>query len=120
MLPPEYASGRPVLTTNEGAGPALTRKWVGRGHPASRRCCGWRPGARWIDLRGHPVPELEVAGRRVRFTGAGSGEPVLLLHAAFSSSAQWRSLSEAPLAPGGLRGLALFLQRSGGGAPPGP
>jgi pimeloyl-ACP methyl ester carboxylesterase len=63
------------------------------------------------------VPELEVAGRRVRFTDAGSGEPVLLLHAASGSSAQWRALGEALLARGGLRVLALDLQGYGGSAP---
>src|SRR4029450_10386264 len=63
------------------------------------------------------VPELEVAGRRVRFTDAGSGEPVLLLHGASSSSAPWRALGQALLARGGLRVLAVDLQGYGGSAP---
>ncbi|HEY8612859.1 MAG TPA: alpha/beta hydrolase [Roseomonas sp.] len=60
------------------------------------------------------MSELVVAGRKVCFADVGSGEPVLLLHAASSSSAQWRSLSEALLARGGLRVLAPDLQGYGG------
>ena len=71
------------------------------------------------------MPDIEVGGRRVHFTDAGSGAPVLLLHAAFSSSAEWRALGEALLARGGLRVLAVDLQGYGGSTPwdppmPGP
>lgn len=62
------------------------------------------------------MPELEVAGRKVRFSDAGSGEPVVLLHASSSSSAQWRALSDALLARGNLRVLAIDLQGYGGSA----
>ena len=63
------------------------------------------------------MPDLEAGGRRIRFTDTGSGEPVVLLHAASSSSAQWRTLGEALLAHGGLRVLAVDLQGYGGSAP---
>nr|WP_207537721.1 alpha/beta fold hydrolase [Sabulicella rubraurantiaca] len=63
------------------------------------------------------MPEIEVNGRKLRFTDAGSGEPVLLLHAASSSSGQWRTLSELLLAQGGLRVLAPDLQGYGGSSP---
>jgi pimeloyl-ACP methyl ester carboxylesterase len=63
------------------------------------------------------MPELEVAGRRARFFDAGSGELVLLLHSASGSAAQWRALTDALLARGGLRVLAPDLQGYGGSTP---
>lgn len=63
------------------------------------------------------MPEIEVTGRKVRFVDVGSGEPVLLLHAASSSSGQWRALGEVLLARGGLRVLAPDLQGYGGSSP---
>jgi pimeloyl-ACP methyl ester carboxylesterase len=63
------------------------------------------------------MPDIEVGGRRVRFSNAGAGEPVVLLHAASGTSAQWRALTGALLARGGLRVLAVDLQGYGGSAP---
>ncbi len=63
------------------------------------------------------MPELEVAGRRTRFFDTGSGELVLLLHSASGSAAQWRALTEALLARGGLRVLVPDLQGYGGSTP---
>ena len=62
------------------------------------------------------MPTLLVEGRRVCFTDTGAGDPVLLLHAAASSSAQWRVL-EPLLASRGFRVLALDLQGYGDSAP---
>jgi pimeloyl-ACP methyl ester carboxylesterase len=62
------------------------------------------------------MPELVVGGRRVRFTDVGSGEPVVLLHAASGSAGQWRALAATLLARGGLRVLAVDLQGYGGSA----
>jgi pimeloyl-ACP methyl ester carboxylesterase len=60
------------------------------------------------------MPELEVGGRTVLFTEVAGDEPVLLLHAASSSSAQWQGGLETLLTDHGLRVLALDLQGYGG------
>jgi pimeloyl-ACP methyl ester carboxylesterase len=59
------------------------------------------------------MPELEVGGRTIHVTETGAHEPVVLLHAACSSSAQWRGVIEALLPAGSFRMLALDLQGYG-------
>ena len=41
------------------------------------------------------MPVIVADGRTMHFSDVGAGEPVLLLHSSSSSSAQWRTLSEA-------------------------
>jgi pimeloyl-ACP methyl ester carboxylesterase len=41
------------------------------------------------------MPKIDINGARVAYAETGSGEAVLLLHSTASSSAQWRSLTEA-------------------------
>ncbi|MDQ3474975.1 MAG: alpha/beta fold hydrolase [Actinomycetota bacterium] len=38
-----------------------------------------------------PVRRVDVCGLRIAYRRAGSGEPLLLLHGAFSDSREWRS-----------------------------
>jgi len=61
------------------------------------------------------MPEITVNGIAVHYTGAGSGEPVVLVHSGGNSSGQWRGVTEVLAETLGDRYRLLALDLYGHG-----